>query len=205
MSGEKSYLMIEVSDDIKKFLENISKKIGISITMLYREIMESYEPILRKISEEKIEALNLLREELYRTALDSLTIRALENDVLEELGGYNYYILEDLEVNFDEKSLFLIFREKQNSPYNTGDMWLQMNMKEWIMGFTFMLKTHLKKPPKLPIIKKAYFKYEVDTTIHEGNIVFTLRIRTPEFNKLPKISEVSKVIKELRNKLQLNN
>ena len=120
MSSNKEYLMIKVEDSLLNALKTLAQITGKNVNEIASELLSLTEPILRKAIEDKIVNYSSLREELHRTFLDSLNIRALEEDILENIGGNRFFILEEVDVDLNENTLFLMFRELESSPYVGG-------------------------------------------------------------------------------------
>ncbi len=200
LKSKKKYIMLEVSEEIINLLEKLAEITNANVNDVAKEVFSLTEPVLRKIVEEKTVDFKRLREELHRTMLDSLNIRALEEDVLEKVNGKGMYVLEEVDLDIDDNSIFIMFREFPESQLKLGDMWIKLNLASASMGFTFFLEKYVKrKPSKKPSHK---LKYSVSTREHLNRLLVTITFRVKNVKYLPKLSEISDVVKEIKNDLQ---
>ena len=194
--------MVEVEENILNALRVLAKATNRSVNEIASELLSLTEPVLRKIIEDKIVNYELLREELHRTFLDSLNIRALEEEVLESIGGNKFFMLEEVNIDLDENTLFLMFRELRTSPHSIGDLWVKFNLKPVKLGFTFFLTKYVKNTPTVKPTCKL--KYSIRTKEHLGKLLVTVEFDVENLKNEAIINEVSKVIRMLRKDLEGN-
>ena len=196
--SKEDYVMVKLSSQTKKLLEKIAEIVNANIADLCYEILESYEPILKKIAEEHVSNIDEFIEKIYRIPLSSFIIDHIEHEILETLHVHKYYELEEVNVEADENKFLFMFREKETSPYNVGDWFLEFNGKEWTMIFSLILdgigKAQIRKLSKV----KAPFKSTILLSQLKGKNALTVRIVANKFNELPDFNTISGFMKTIR-------
>jgi len=198
MGEEKSYVMVKLSSKNQKLLKKLAEKFHVNIMDICYEILESYEPILRKIVDEKISSFKMFIEEIYRVPLSLFIIDSLEHEILEPLGIYDYYELEEVSIDIGENRFIFMLREKETSPYNTGDWFLEFNGEEWVMVFSYIFdkvsEENLKKMKKV----KAPFRFSIILSQAENKSALAVKITAKRINDLPKLDKISKLLSLIR-------
>jgi len=192
--------MIKVEDSLLNALKTLAQITGKNINEIASELLSLTEPILRKAIEDKIVNYSSLREELHRTFLDSLNIRALEEDILENIGGDRLFMLEEIDVDLNENTLFLMFRELESSPYNIGDLWIKLSLLPEKLGFTFFLSKYVRKTPTIKPTCKL--EYNVRTKEHLGKLLVTVEFNVRNLKDTTIMNETLNVIRALRRNLE---
>lgn len=198
MGEEKSYVMVKLSSKNQKLLKKLAEKFHVNLMDICYEILESYEPILRKIVDEKISSFKMFIEEIYRVPLSLFIIDSLEHEILEPLGIYDYYELEEVSIDIGENRFIFMLREKETSPYNTGDWFLEFNGEEWVMVFSYIFdkvsEENLKKMKKV----KAPFRFSIILSQAENKSALAVKITAKRINDLPKLDKISKLLSLIR-------
>ncbi len=198
MGEEKSYVMVKLSSKNQKLLKKLAEKFHVNIMDICYEILESYEPILRKIVDEKISSFKMFIEEIYRVPLSLFIIDSLEHEILEPLGIYDYYELEEVSIDIGENRFIFMLREKETSPYNTGDWFLEFNGEEWVMVFSYIFdkvsEESLKKMKKV----KAPFRFSIILSQAENKSALAVKIMAKRIHDFPKLDKISKLLSLIR-------
>ena len=192
--------MIKVEGSLLNALKTLAQITGKNVNEIASELLSLTEPILRKAIEDKIVNFSSLREELHRTFLDSLNIRALEEDILENIGGNRFFMLEEVDVDLNENTLFLMFRELESSPYNIGDLWIKFSLLPEKLGFTFFLPKYVRKTPTIKPTCKL--EYNVRTKEHLGKLLVTVEFNVRNLKDITIMNEALNVIRALRRNLE---
>jgi len=200
LSSDKEYLMIEVEDSFLNALKTLAQITGKNVNEIAGELLSLTEPILRKAIEDRITSFNRLREELHRTFLDSLNIRALEEDILESIGGNKFFMLEEVDVNLDENTLFLMFRELESSPFGIGDLWIKFSLVPRKLGFTFFMTKYVRSKPTIK--PPCKLEYSVRTKEHLNKLLVTVEFNVNNLKDKSIINEALSVIGMLRKNLE---
>ena len=196
--SREDYVMVKLSPQTRKLLKKIAEMADANVADLCYEILESYEPVLKKIAEERVSNIDEFIEKIYRVPLSSFIIDHVEHEILETLHVHKYYELEEINVEANENKFLFMFREKENSPYNVGDWLLEFNGKEWIMIFSLILNSVSKAQIRRLGKVKAPFKFTILLTQLKGKNALTVKVIANKFNELPNFDTVSKFMNTIR-------
>ena len=119
-------------------------------------------------------------------------------EILEPLGIYDYYELEEVSIDIGENRFIFMLREKETSPYNTGDWFLEFNGEEWVMVFSYILgkvsEESLKKMRKV----KAPFRFTIILSQAENKSALAVKIMAKRIHDFPKLDKISKLLSIIR-------
>lgn len=198
MNEEKSYVMVKLSSKNQKLLKKLADNFHVNIMDICYEILESYEPILRKIVGKKIPSFKMFIEEIYRVPLSLFIIDSLEHEILEPLGIYDYYELEEVSIDIRENKFIFMFREKETSPYNIGDWFLEFNGEYWVMVFSYIFdkvsEESLRKIKKV----KAPFRFSIILSQAKNKSALAVKVMAKRINDFPKLDKISKLLSLIR-------
>lgn len=201
---------IELNDDVDKVLEDISKKYGVDKRSLLNKLVNNI--VLHELSDvvEYMESHNYGNmdpvEKIINATLDLfelgfITFNVLEEQVMEVLDAKNYW-LEDFSIDFDDRSIWLLFT-------GTGvieEFTVDIDPDGVSIIAVHSIEDVVEENPSIEdrigevIEKYSSEKYEVSYSEQEIRIV----ARAHSLSDLPKINELENVVTKILRELNIS-